>query len=57
MAVGLTVVTLFLRKLIDSMFTDWDPVRHCSSQFKDYMREKMEQRDEDPYHVRNAYRA
>ena len=56
MAVGLTVVTLFLRKVIDSMFTDWDPARYCASQVKQYLREKMEQHDDDPYRIRPAYK-
>lgn len=56
MAVGLTVVTLFLRKVIDSMFTDWDPARYCTSQVKQYLRGKMEQRDDDPYRIRPAYK-
>jgi len=57
MAVGLAVVTMFLRKFIDSMLTDWDPATHYSSRCRQYLREHMDHREEDAYRVKHAYRA
>jgi len=56
MGLGLFFVTWFLRKIIDSMFTDWNPAAHYSARMKRYMNDKMEQREGDAYRMHRNYK-
>ena len=56
MGIGLFFVTWFLRKMIDSMLTDWNPAAHYSARMKRYLNEKMEQREVDAYRMHRTYK-